>query len=242
MHRTLPWFLLLTACGGPEDSSQLEDDLCVDLSLAVAEVDPTLLYETVTWLTSYPRRDGLDEQTEIIATLQADLDGMGAATRLHGYTWRGNEWSNLVATYPADASLEPDEPHLVIGAHVDSTAELGAELAPGADDNASGVSALLELGRILGQCQALEGRVDLVFFTNEESGLVGSSIYADDAATAGEDITAMIAVDMIAYGPEGEDLDLNTKPGQEWLPRAFADATAAWTELETVERIDDHCG
>jgi acetylornithine deacetylase/succinyl-diaminopimelate desuccinylase-like protein len=240
MRRALP-FLLLTACGDKDDS-YAPDDLCADLSLAVAEVDATRLQDSITWLSSYPRRDGHSEQTEIIATLQQDLDGLGAATRLHGYTWRGNEWNNLVATFPADASIDPGEPHLVVGAHVDSTSEAGAELAPGADDNASGVAALMELGRILGQCQSLEGRVDLVFFTNEEAGTVGSSFYASDAAESGEDITAMIAVDMIAYGPEGEDLDLNTKPGMEWLPQAFADASETWTELEVAQRIDDHCG
>jgi len=242
MYRVLP-FLLLTACGGPEDTSAPPgDDLCSDLSLAVAEVDPSRLMDTLTWLTSYPTRSGLDEQTEIIATLQSDMDGHGAATRLHGYTWRGNDWSNLVATFPADADLDPGEPHIVIGAHIDSASEAGADVAPGADDNASGVAALLELGRVLGQCPGLDGRVDLVFFTNEEVGLVGSSLYASDAAATGEDITAMIAVDMIAYGTVGEDLDLNTKPGQEWLPQAFADAATTWTEMEVEQRIDDHCG
>ncbi len=240
MRPVLP-FLLLTACGVPEDT-YAPDDLCADLSLAVAEVDPTRLMDTLTWLTSYDRRSGSEEQAEIITTLHSDLDAMGASTRLHSYTWRGNEHNNLVATFPADASLEPDEPHVVVGAHIDSTSETGAELAPGADDNASGVAALLELARVLGECQALDGRVDLVFFTNEEYGTVGSSFYASDAAASGEDITAMIAVDMIAYGPEGEDLDLNTKVGMEWLPQAFADSAETWTELEVVERIDDHCG
>ncbi len=233
--------LLLTACGDPEDS-YAPDDMCQDLSLAVAEVDPSRLMDSLTWLTSYPRRSGHEEQTQIIAMLQADLDALGASTRRHGYAWRGNDWDNLVATFPADASLEPDEPHVVVGAHIDSTSEAGAESAPGADDNASGVAALLELARVLGQCDGLEGRVDLVFFTNEESGTVGSGFYASEAAAQGEDITAMIAVDMIAYGPEGEDLDLNTKPGMEWLPSAFAQAAETWTELEVEERIDDHCG
>lgn len=241
MRRALP-FLLLTACGGPLDSSLPEDDLCEDIALAVAEVDDTRLMDHLTWLTSYATRAGHEAQTEIVATLQDDLDAMNGATRLHGYSWRGQDYHNLVATFPVDADLDPAVPHLVVGAHVDSTAEAGADVAPGADDNASGVSALLELARVLGQCHALEGRVDLVFFTNEEVGLIGSSAYAADAAAEGQAITGMIAVDMIAYGPEGEDLDLSTKPGMEWLPQAFADATAAWTELDTVQHIDKHCG
>jgi acetylornithine deacetylase/succinyl-diaminopimelate desuccinylase-like protein len=242
MRHVLP-LLFLSACGdGIDDSHTLGSDLCADLSLGVAEVDPTRLMDSLTWLSSYDRRDGWETQTEIVGLLQDDLDDHGAATRLHGYTWRGNEWNNLVATFPADADLDPGEPHIVVGAHIDSTSEAGAELAPGADDNASGVAALLELARVLGQCPSLGGRVDLVFFTNEEAGTVGSSFYAGDAAAEGQDITAMIAVDMIAFGPEGEDLDLNTKPGQEWLPQAFADAATAWTELEVERRIDDHCG
>ena len=54
-------------------------------------------------------------------------------------------------------------PRVVVGAHYDA---LGA--LPAANDNASGVAGLLELGQLLGETKSLGARVDLVAFTLEE--------------------------------------------------------------------------
>ncbi len=214
---------------------------CEDFSLLAAEVDGDRLMETLTYLTSFPRRDGFEEQDEILDTLAGELEEAGAAVDFHAYTHAATPQRNLIATVPADADMDPEEPHLVIGAHVDSTSEWGAELAPGADDNASGVAAVLETARILAACE-LPTRIDFVLFTNEEIGTVGSAAYAEDAVAADEDIVGMIAADMVAYGPEGEDLDLATKTDMAWLAQAFDDGVQAYTGTQTMLRIDDHCG
>ena len=60
---------------------------------------------------------------------------------------------------------------LVVGAHFDTV-----PTTPGADDNGSGTSALLELARVLKE-EPLKRTVRLVFFNLEEVGLVGSSRY-----------------------------------------------------------------
>ncbi|MBA2954937.1 M28 family peptidase [Nocardioides sp. MAH-18] len=64
--------------------------------------------------------------------------------------------SNVIAT-PAD--FDPAAPWLLVGAHLDTVA-----VAPGAEDNASGVAVLLELARVLGG----RGQVVLVAFGAEE--------------------------------------------------------------------------
>lgn len=61
---------------------------------------------------------------------------------------------------------------LLIGAHYDAVPG-----APGADDNGSGVAALLELARVL-KDRPLRRTVRLVFFTLEEVGLEGSRVHA----------------------------------------------------------------
>ena len=243
-----------TAADGDDDSAAgddaTDDDTgdddtaaspCDDFSLAAAEVDGERLMDTLTYLTSFPRRDGFDEQDEILDTLAVELEEAGAAVDFHTYTHAAQGHRNLIATVPASADTSPEVPHLVIGAHVDSTSEWGAELAPGADDNASGVAAVLETARILAACE-LPTRIDFVLFTNEEIGTVGSGAYAEDAAAADEAIVGMIAVDMVAYGPPGEDLDLATKTDMAWLAQAFADGVETYTGTQTVPRIDDHCG
>ena len=264
--RTAPsllWLLaigfLLVGCPADEsiddDTAMPDDDVsdddagdddtaaspCADFSVAAAAVDADELMETLTYLTSFPRRDGFDEQDEILDELAVEVEEYGAAVDFHSYSHAGQTHRNLIATVPASASLDPDVPHLLIGAHVDSTSEPTAQLAPGADDNASGVAAVLEAVRILAQCE-LPTRIDFVFFTNEEIGTVGSEAYAADAVAAEEDIVGMIAVDMVAYGPPGEDLDVATKSQMSWLALSFLEGVEAYTGTQTFARIDDHCG
>ena len=234
-----------SAAGDDDDDDTGDDDTgaspCDDFSLAASQVDGERLMDTLTYLTSFPRRDGFDEQDEILDNLAVELEDAGAAVDFHTYTHAAQAHRNLIATVPANSDTSPEVPHLVIGAHVDSKSEWGADLAPGADDNASGVAAVLETARILAACE-LPTRIDFVLFTNEEIGTVGSEAYAADAAAADEAIVGMIAVDMVAFGPQGEDLDLATKTDMAWLAQAFADGVETYTGTQTVPRIDDHCG
>jgi hypothetical protein len=85
-------------------------------------------------------------------------------------------------------SPETDE-IIVIGAHYDSVRG-----SPGANDNASGVAALLELARML-HAQPVAREVRFVAFVNEEppyfySGAMGSLHYARQAAARGDRIQA----------------------------------------------------
>ncbi len=271
MIRTLLWLTLLagglvlagcpddaddddSAVGDDDDDSEADDDdvaddddddtqasPCEDFSVAAAQVDPDRMLETMEYLTSFPRRDGFAEQDEILDELTLDVEAYGAAVSFHQYAHAGSQHRNLIATVPANASMDPEEPHLIVGAHVDSTSENPGTDAPGADDNASGVSAVLEAVRVLAQCE-LDTRIDFVFFTNEEIGTVGSEAYAADAVAAGEDIVAMTAVDMVAFGPPGEDLDVATKTSMSWLALSFLEGVEAYTGTQTVAKIDDHCG
>jgi len=216
-------------------------DPCDDFALLADEVDPARLLDTMTWLTSYARRDSWAVQEEILDLLAGDLEAAGAAVHYHAYPYAQNTHHNLVATIPAGADPSPGTPHLVIGAHVDSASEAPQYDAPGADDNASGVAAVLETATLLAACE-LPTRIDFVFFTNEEVGTVGSYAYAGDAHDNQEAIVGMIAADMLAYGTAGEDLDLATKPSMTWLPAAYAEASDLYTGIETVTVLDDHCG
>ena len=92
---------------------------------------------------------------------------------------------NIIAELPGS---KPD--CILIGAHYDSA---GLDV-PGAVDNASGVGLLLELARIL-STESHEETFQLVFFGAEESGLVGSSFYANQADLSA--VNWMLNLDMI---------------------------------------------
>jgi Zn-dependent M28 family amino/carboxypeptidase len=85
---------------------------------------------------------------------------------------------------------------IVVGAHYDSVRG-----SPGANDNASGVAALLEVGRMLKGAD-LRRSVRLVAFVNEEPpffdwGEMGSELYARSARRRGDDIRLMISLEML---------------------------------------------
>ena len=202
----------------------------------VAKVDKNHLLSTLSYLTSFNSRDSYESQEAVLNWIKTNLDAAGMETHLHAYPYNELTWHNLVATIPGDSSLDPGEPHLVVGAHIDTVAG-----SPGADDNASGVAAVMEAARILAS-STLNLRVDFVFFTLEESGRIGSARYAADAKAAGEDILAMIGVDSIAFGSTDEDLDLATKPAMAWIADYFQEASIKYTDLNTRLFIDESCG
>eukprot|EP00904_Undaria_pinnatifida_P001923 jgi/Undpi1/11731/HiC_scaffold_37.g14026.m1 len=116
------------------------------------------------------------------------------------------ETENVIAVLPGtDPKLRHE--YIVIGAHHDHLGFGGygslaapaerAQLHPGADDNASGVSVLLELARLLAQVEERPRSVVFAFFGAEEYGLRGSEHFAASGALEPKDIVAMINVDMV---------------------------------------------
>ena len=104
---------------------------------------------------------------------------------------------NVVAHLRADPSGAADSV-VIIGAHYDHIGVDVTGVYPGANDNASGVAALLEVARIVSQ---IETSVDLVFiaFGAEEldPGLWGSSFYMIRPTVSLYEATLMINIDMV---------------------------------------------
>lgn len=102
---------------------------------------------------------------------------------------------NIVATLPGQ---KPNAPVLIVGAHYDS-----ALLAPGADDNATGVAAMLELARRL---RAKSGNVEIRFvaFSTEEppffgTAHMGSHEFVRRLRDEHRDVAGMICLEMLGY-------------------------------------------
>lgn len=85
---------------------------------------------------------------------------------------------------------------IVVGAHYDTITG-----SPGADDNASGIAALLELSRLFAATDSAR-TLRFVAFVNEEPpfffwGQMGSKVYAEAAKAHGENIRLMISLEML---------------------------------------------
>ena len=167
----------------------------------------------------------LEDREAVTARIEA---GEAAGRALPGVTaaagialdFERREGRNVLARLdldgqPSDEGLPP----LVIGAHVDglghgetsgslASGDEAGQLHPGADDNASGVAALIEVAQFLANRAAsgrLTGARDIVFaaWSGEELGLLGASHYADALAEArgaedlAELVSAYINMDMV---------------------------------------------
>ncbi|MEG4803528.1 M20/M25/M40 family metallo-hydrolase [Microcoleus sp. ARI1-B5] len=81
---------------------------------------------------------------------------------------------------------------ILVAAHYDTVPK-----SPGADDNATGVAAVLEVARLLGS-RATPRTLQVAFFDREEIGLLGSLAFAGSAARL-KNLQGAIVLDMIGY-------------------------------------------
>jgi hypothetical protein len=103
---------------------------------------------------------------------------------------------NLILRLPGQ---RPELAPVLVAAHYDGP--LGS---PGADDNASGVAALLELARRWAQTPP-KRPVWLVAFDQEEWGMVGSTALARELKANGQRLHLMLSLEMLGYTAEEQD-------------------------------------
>ena len=177
-----------------------------------ANLDSDVLYYSTTFKT---RRSDQPEAVTAQADLLARFQALGLVASVHDFD--GNT-DNIIADLPG--ALEPLKV-VIVGAHYDSINGAGAtSKAPGADDNASGTSAVLELARIFATAgQQFRYTVRFCLFASEEFGLVGSDHYSADLVSQGVEVVAMLNTDMNAYRASSDTLDLDfvTNDTTGWL-------------------------
>lgn len=96
---------------------------------------------------------------------------------------------NLTAQRP---DADPNAEKILVAAHYDSI-----KGSPGADDNASGVAAALEVARVLGKTSTAR-TLQIVLFDQEEAQLLGSSAYVEEASNL-ENVAGVIVLEMLGY-------------------------------------------
>ena len=161
------------------------------------------------WLTSYPTRHTLSGQNvEVARALRDRFRALGYAdVSLEEFQIANTTRFNVVAT--KRGVRVPDE-IVLLGAHYDSRNVDNRDArgrAPGADDNATGVAAVLEAARQLAEVPTSR-TVRFVLFSGEEQGLIGATAHAATLEAAGADVRLMVNLDMIGYssppGPDGD--------------------------------------
>lgn len=134
----------------------------------------------------FESRERLEAAQEYVLTHWRSL---GYAITLNECSYLGQRFANLLASR-TPGSLSP---RLIIGAHLDTVPG-----TPGADDNASGLAALLELSRVFA-AQPADLHLEFAAFTLEELGMLGSSHYAHTLHAARVPVRGMLSLEMIAF-------------------------------------------
>lgn len=148
---------------------------------------------------------------DLINANEAWASGSGIVARSTNF---GTNWTDKLDSIPSGALINlvaskigttyPDQ-HYIVCAHYDDTSNNPAVRAPGADDNGSGTSTVLEAARVLADYD-FKYSIKFVLFPGEEQGLHGSEAYAAHAASTGEQIQGVLNMDMIAYDGNGDGL------------------------------------
>lgn len=184
---------------------------------ALATANPNRIERRVRTLVEkyFPRDHAHPENLRLAANwIGSEMTAAGAKVALQPFKykrWIGlgsyatGEYSNVIGSYGPDT-----KDVLVVGAHYDAHEEL-----PGADDNASGVSAVMELADLLAGIP-LKQRVELVTYALEEAPAfaLGSEIHAASLKEAGRRVK-MLSMEMVGYFtdfPRSQDMPAMFRP------------------------------
>jgi len=164
-----------------------------------------LLYQHVEFLTTLrPFRNykNLESLEKVCHYLSDEFNQYGLEVAEQTFYARRLEYKNIIATYNREKQRR-----MIVGAHYDVCGD-----QPGADDNASAVSGLLETARMVAEAKPnLDYRIDFVSFCLEEppfyaSQQMGSYIHAESIKAFKADIIGLINFEMIGYFHNGDQL------------------------------------
>jgi len=127
---------------------------------------------------------------EVAGYIHTQLDTLGLSVEEDPVTYLGQTFPNVIGVL--SGTVCPDT-SFIVGAHYDTVGG-----SPGADDNGSGVAAMLEIARVISN-ESLQPSIEFVGFSFEEQGLVGSQQMAAQARAEDKDIAGVIVLDMIGY-------------------------------------------
>ncbi len=142
------------------------------------------------------RETGTTGFDDAVSWVYDKLETYGLEVYTQDFTFFGGDSTNVIAVLPGeDPELEPKT--YIIGGHLDSINDWG-DAAPGADDNGSGISLMLEAARIMSQ-YSFKRTVRFAAWGAEEQGLHGSEHYVNNIDPEVEDVQGYLNYDMIGY-------------------------------------------
>jgi len=160
-----------------------------------------------------------------IEYLTNTLQSFGYEVEQQWFEPRGVRSANVIATLPG--TLHPDLVY-VISSHFDSVRR-----GPGADDNTSGTTALIEAARILAD-HPMPATIQFAFFTGEEAGLLGSREFVRRAVENKVELLGALNNDMVGWA-NNHKLDDTIRFSNEGIRDVQHAAAFLFTDLITYD-------
>ena len=131
---------------------------------------------------------------ETAVYLSRQFSGLGLDVSTHQFEAWGQTYDNVIGTKPSvhGAATAP----LILAAHYDTV-----EGSPGADDNASALTVLLEVARRIQQTE-LTRPVQFIAFCLEEEDLLGSRAYVAHLRETGRSVYGAIILECVGYASD----------------------------------------
>ena len=134
--------------------------------------------------------------SKVQSYIQRELTSYGFRVREEPFSHAGESFVNLIASREEN----PPKPRWIFGAHFDAVPG-----SPGADDNASGIAALLEIARVYAEFEKNQMSpsqactVEFAAFNMEEYGMIGSRAYAGKLKRERAKVLGMFSLEMLGY-------------------------------------------
>ncbi|HEY9842397.1 MAG TPA: M28 family peptidase [Candidatus Obscuribacterales bacterium] len=197
---------LLNGCTGPKSPPVLFRQASRPVSKGTLSrveqlVDPERMQKNMASLTGktpflpntlIPERGTVEGRALTRQFLTVYLESLGYKVERHEYRKNG---INIMTRLMAD---EPTDEYIVVGAHLDSVRNAGA------DDNGSGSTAVLEAASVLPQLGHRKVNILFAWFDEEELGLIGSSYLTRDFKKQGLKISSAHTIDMLGWDSDGD--------------------------------------
>jgi Zn-dependent M28 family amino/carboxypeptidase len=121
------------------------------------------------------------------------LEDLNDGTYLHNYRENGNNVVSLI-----EATIATDS-YIVLGAHFDSVPN-----CPGANDNATGTALVYSVTKYISNLKLRNHNVFVVFFDEEEKGLLGSKAFAQKIKDEGLNVHSVHTIDQLGWDDDGD--------------------------------------
>jgi len=182
--------------------------LCSQMSFSQENITVNELEKHIQFLTADSlagRYPGTPTNETVVNYIASDFLNNGISSLVQEFEVSLKNEKNQATTWNVLGFLKGNDPHLknetiILGAHYDHLGKKGDSIYYGADDNASGTAALLEIAEKLKANQhQLKRSVIFIAFGAEEQGLAGSKFFVENPIIPLDNIVLMVNMDMVGH-------------------------------------------